>query len=242
VIHLIDALVAGDLPHLASFLVLLAYVFWFAALIVILYCGHKQGGYGMPGGACVSMLSLSIMCLIGPTVEPKLFPTQPATSYYVLWLLYAIITALLTYQYARYAPVKLHVPAAAVAGVIGVWTFVVFYQDFYINMASPLAVLVMSGNFFYLLYSKTLSKGLSVVGAWCLFIGTTALYIGVLLSPLGGPNGPYPGHVETGYALVYYVYFVTIYLLLAYAIQLTKRRRAATADRAAMPGAAAEGS
>jgi hypothetical protein len=134
----------------------------------------------------------------------------------------------------------------------GEWTFIVFYQDVYINEIWPLCILVMSINYLTNLFTRVRLRGLSVTVAWLWLVSNTFLYVGVVF---GDMNVAYPCHAGTcaipcsqtdprntcmlpmacgdadcglmfagGYDFVYFVYAVTIAANLFYAVELTRRR------------------
>ncbi len=222
------------LDGLAKTMVITSYVLWFFALGFMVVQGFRQKSYGMPPFAITSMLGVCLICCVGPWIEPSLFYPKDHLAVVWCWRGWAMLMLLLFFQYLiwgkhypyRILEFKKHFYLIAFgslfSSIVMAWTFINFYQDYYVNSTCALfAVLPMSIGYFGTLYTRPKLRGLSVTVAWCLTIGTALLYGGTVL---GGMDASYPKHTETGYHFIYALFLVTVVLNVAYSIMLTRRR------------------
>lgn len=219
-----------------KYMVGLSYFLWFVGLIWMVVQGFKQKSYGMPPIGTAAMLGICVIAVVGPYIEPHLFydPAEnPALP--IIWTAWGILVGIVYVQYimygknhpARILEFKKNFYAIAIGTLIVMtaidWTFIVFYQDYYVNVSCALfAVLPMSVGWFASLYTRPKLRGLSVTVAWLFTIGTALLYIAIML---GDMSDPFRGHSDTGYGFPILIMVLTMFLNVWYAITLTRRRR-----------------
>jgi hypothetical protein len=195
----------GIHPHIAGAMVAVSYIVLTATVVTIAVDGFRHRSYGMPLWGIVSILGLTFICAFpGPAVYPHLF--QRLVNVRVLlwmWRGWFVLHSIIFLQYLRYAHTHPHfwpalgrwvVPFAVVFLVVvtyGEWSYIVFYQDVYINEVYPIVILVMSVNYAVALFSRIRLRGLSLWVAWGWLIGNVLLYGGVFLS---GMSDQYPCH------------------------------------------------
>lgn len=211
------------------------YILWFIGLFWMVVQGFRQKSYGMPPLGTAAMLGICIIAIVGPYIEPNLFydpKTNPQLPW--IWAGWGVLVAIVYAQYIMYGKdyphrileLKKHFYAIAIGTLIIAiavdWTFIVFYQDFYVNVTCALfAVLPMSIGWFTSLYTRPKLRGLSVSVAWMFTVGTALLYLAIML---GDMAAAYPGHEKTGYAFPMLIMIITMVLNVLYSILLTKRR------------------
>ncbi|MGD8417603.1 MAG: hypothetical protein PVH91_11135 [Pseudomonadales bacterium] len=214
-------------------LVRVSYVLMTLAMIHIIVQSFLQKTYGMPPLGTIVMLATTAMCgFIGPWVLGPLF--YPSTDKMTVWIWRAwfFMTLIVYVQWIawgirthpdwpflkRYAvPLSL---AAFLVALAGAYTFVVFYQDFYVNELSPIGMLLLAIGYITTVFLRPSLYGLSLAVAWYWFIGNALLY-GATMA--GGMHAAYPD-AEHGYAFVYWVFAITLVLNVAYIIMLTPKR------------------
>ena len=217
------------------------YALWFFGLIWMVIQGFIQKSYGMPPIGTAGMLGICVIAIVGPYLEPHLF-YDPVKEPYIPWIWagWGLLVAIVFVQYLMYGKghvhrileFKKHFYAIAIGTLLVMtylaWTFIVFYQDYYVNASCALfAVLPMSIGWFTSLYTRPQLRGLSVVVAWTFTVGTALLYLSMMLNNMADP---FRGHSDTGYAFIEGVFYLTIFLNVWYSIELTRRRRELKAD------------
>ncbi len=199
----------------------LSYFLWTLALGLIIYRGFKYQTWGMPMIGSASMLALVFLTgFVGPWREPELFfPKENLTLVWV-WRTWFVIVAVIFLQYLLYNRSK---GARAVAlltlggSVITTWTFITFYQDYYVNEANAIVLLIMTLAYLWELGVGRDLTGMSPTIAWCLALGTAALYVPTLAGDMIDAF-PFAYH---GHAFIYWVFGITIVLLVIYAVLVT---------------------
>ncbi len=230
----------------------LSYVLSTLGFIVIIWRGYKTKSYGMPGLSVAAALSLCFFTgWVGSWAEPCLFFGKE--SWYLLWIwrLWAVLNLILYVQYIRYGQKDVIEPLTSyfymyavllvVVAALTQWSFILFFQDYYVNIACPLlCILPMAAGYFATPFLRKDLNGLSIPGAWLTLLGTALLYLAVVLNNMAEP---YPGHQQTGYGFIYWIYGITVALLYGYTVILIKKRsvlRAAEAEKAGEMAAAVE--
>lgn len=218
-----------------GYTVLVSYLLSSLALAVMVWDGFRLKTYGMSPMGIVTMLSVCLICVVGPfTEQSHLF--YPADNWKLLltWGLDAALLAVIFAQYLIYGPAhdpllpdhadKFYVLALLefVVVLAGCWTFIVYYQDYYVNEICPIAILVMSVGYVISLYLRRDLRGLSVPAAWLLALSNLLLYGAVWA---GNMSDPYP-EAEYGYYFIYWLFGVTLALNFAYAALLPRHKRA----------------
>lgn len=227
-----------------------AYLLWVLLFVIMIWRGFKDKSYGMPLLAMVTHLAVITLCaFVGPWSEEVghlfcvvradgstdgLCPEAPGGMTLIwLWRLAFVLQGTVFVQYLIWGYKHPHVSklfkkyfyfiafGSLVSMYVTIYLFIIFYRDFYINEASPLAVLMMAFGYLASLLLRPKLKGLSLSVAWLLAISTALLSIGTLVGDLANP---FPNHEDTGYGLVYWIYGLTVALFVFYAVLLTKRR------------------
>jgi hypothetical protein len=214
-------------------MVIACYVLWNAGYVMMMIQGRRQRSYGMPTIGSAAVLGICIVALYGPfSNQSHLFYYK--TNYVTLsvWIISLVLQGGVYAQclyYGRNHPhvvpeVRSHFYVLAigllVAMTITFWTFIVYYQDYYVNEICPIAVLIMSAAFFETLYTRPDLRGLSATVAWMLAVGDLLLYAAVVL---GDITDPFPD-AAFGYGFIYWIYSLTLVLNFTYAILVTRRR------------------
>jgi hypothetical protein len=214
--------------------VLASYVLSTLALAVIVWEGFRLKTYGMPPLGIISMLSVCLICIIGPfSGQSHLFYSRTNHGLLATWALDAALLAVIFGQYLAYGPrhvslLRQHVDKfhwfawlefAVVA--LGFWSFIVYYQDYYVNEACPIAILIMTAGFVASIYMRGDLKGLSVLVGCLLGLSNFLLYGAVYA---GNLSDPYP-EAEYGYYFIYWLFLLTLALNVTYIVLLVRRKR-----------------
>ncbi|TFG86102.1 MAG: hypothetical protein E4H17_04455 [Gemmatimonadales bacterium] len=218
-----------------AILVGLNYVLAIAALLIMIVQGFRQKSYGMPMVGSASLTAISLICVVGPFSGQKhlFYDAGKSPMLVAVWALGALLYGLVFVQYLIYGRRHPHrapelgrhfftIAAFVFALMLATEvSFLVFYQDYYVNEICPLAVLVMGLAYFGTMFSRPKLRGLSVTAAWLLTASSFMLYLGTVL---GSMDAAYPGHEQTGYGFIYWVYALTLVALVVYSVLLTRRR------------------
>lgn len=216
-------------------MVLIAYLLWNVAYLVIMVQGYRQKINGMPVIGSASVLAICMIALYGPfSNQSHLFFYKENYPLLALWTLCLVMQGGVFVQCLMYGQrpnrwgprLATHFRWAAVgllaALLVTFWTFIVYYQDYYVNEICPIAVLIVSASFLYALRERPDLKGLSLIVAWVIAIGDLLNYSAVVL---GDMTDPYPD-ASFGYGFIYWIYFATLVLNFTYVHLLTKRKKA----------------
>jgi hypothetical protein len=195
--------------------------------------GFRLKSYGMPLLSSAMLLAIAFACVIGPhTGQSHLFYDASKWNLVVVWVVSFLLQALIFAQYLRWGSAHPHRhqllgryfhPIALVAFLLSfafVWLFIVFYQDYYVNEIFPIATLLMAVGYVGTLYTRVRLRGLSVAAAWIYTVAIACLYLG---TALGDMNQPFP-EAAHGYGLIYFVWTLTVALMVAYSLGLGGRR------------------
>ncbi|MGH0028757.1 MAG: hypothetical protein ACQGVC_03130 [Myxococcota bacterium] len=255
----------GSHPVLAA-MVAVSYVIQAVTIVLIVIHGFRKRSYGMPVFGVVAFLAISVICGWMAPLQPQLFRdvlSQPVLLW--MWRGFALLMVVVFCQYfyysrslptfwpevARYRVVLSLLLFGAV--LYGCWSFIVFYQDVYVNEIFPLVMMVVSVNYVTALFTRPKLRGLSVL------VGVGWLVSNLLLygaTAMGNMDDPYPCHngvcelvcgfgenaptctlpaacqlescaiqIDTGYHFMYFLYSVTFGLNLAYVAGLIYRRQ-----------------
>jgi hypothetical protein len=242
-----DFLTAHSFKIVLTALVALSYILWVVALALIIWRGYKLKTYGMPAISLVSMLSICFLAgFVGPWVDEQKFFSPDQWQLVWTWRLWWVELLIIFAQFILYGWNQIRSPlqpyfymyvlvSVMVAGLTQ-WTFIIFFQDYYVNIACPLlCVLPMAVGYLTVPFVRSDLHGLSIAAAWLLTIGTTFLYLSVVLNDM---SAPYPGHESTGYGFLYWVFGFTIILFYASTIILVQKTRALRAALAITAGGA----
>lgn len=222
------ALVTKEIVEIAAFhkflalVVTVSYVMFTVGLILVVVRGHKRRSWGMPPLSAVSTGGICLLCLAGPTLEPDLFPNPAPVWFYISWVSWLVPLAVIFYQHHRFGDTGHAVTIGLILSFIGGWSYIDFYQCYYVNVLSPIATFGMSLGYVLLAFRPPLSAALSVPAAWLMAIGTLGLYGATVL---GGMPASYPRHEGTGYSLLYFLFVTTVVFLFIYAYKLTAFRK-----------------
>ena len=194
--------------------------------------GWRLKTYGMPPLAIVSFLSAWLIALIGPfTNQSHLFPGSRAE--FVQFGVPFVLGTIILLQYLRYGPTdhpllphltdrfRLLLWAQFVVVFAGLWSFVVYYQDYYVNEMEPIQNLVASGSLLAAAVLRQDLRGLSVPGAWFFLLGNLLLHVAMVAGDL---SDPYPD-AANGYYFIYWPMSTIFVVNLGYAILLRRRKR-----------------
>jgi hypothetical protein len=225
--------VLGAGASLGFWLVLASYVLYFVAQLLLVFHGFRLKSYGMPLLSSAMLLAIAFACVIGPhTRQSHLFYDASKWNLVVVWVLSFLLQALIFAQYLRWGPSQPHRhpllgqyfhPIAWVALSLSfgfVWLFIVFYQDYYVNEIFPLSTLLMAVGYVGTLYTRMRLRGLSEAAAWIYTVAIALLYLG---TALGDMSQPFPEAMH-GYGLIYFIWTLTVALMVAYSVSLGQRR------------------
>lgn len=214
--------------------VLLSYILSMLALVVMIWDGYRLKTYGMPPLAIIAMLSICLICVFGPfSNQSHLFFPKSQWQLIATWGLDGALLGVIFFQYLRYGPGALGLSGHAVDGfhlsawatfavsITGFWSFIVYYQDYYVNEAAPIAILIMSLGYMTSLYLRPNLDGLSVPAGWLLALSNLLLYGAVYA---GNMSDPYP-EAEYGYYFIYWLYVVTLVVNFSYVFRLARHKR-----------------
>jgi hypothetical protein len=214
--------------------VLFSYVCSTLALVVMIRDGFRLKTYGMPPLGIVSMLAVCLICVFGPfSGQSHLFFPKSEWKLTATWALDAVLLGVILFQYLRYAPRDPRLPPDRVEAfrlfvwgqlavvVAGFWTFIVYYQDYYVNEACPIAILIMTAGYVASIHLRRDLRGLSLTAGWLLGISNLLLYGGVYA---GNMSDPYP-EAEYGYHFIYWLYGLTLAMNLGYVRLLALHKR-----------------
>lgn len=228
------ALIREDSPTILAIMVGVAFALWMVAMIWMVIQGFRQKSYGMPPLGIIGITGVSIICgWIGPWLQPELFFSTKDWVELLMWRLWAALGLVIYLQFLLWGfqtrhhwpkqlwPFRLVAVLALVLGTYGEWTLIIYLQDFYVNVTSAVGVLLMSIAYFFTLSHRINLRGLSLVAAWTIAVGTALLYLATVL---GSMPAAFPHHEATGYAFIYWMFAVTIVALFTYAWLLTRRR------------------
>jgi hypothetical protein len=217
---------------LGCWLVLTSYALYFVAQLLMVIHGFRLKSYGMPLLSSAMLLAIAFACVIGPhTRQSHLFYDASKWNLVVVWVASFVLQALIFAQYLRWGPAHPHRhdllgryfhPIALLSALLSfgfVWLFIVFYQDFYVNEIFPIATLLMAVGYVGTLYTRVRLRGLSVAVAWIYTVAIACLYLG---TALGDMNQPFP-EAAHGYGLIYFVWTLTVVLMVAYSVRLGQR-------------------
>ena len=233
-----------------------SYLLWTVALVIIVVWGWIHTAYGMPPLAIVVLLSISFIAgWIGPWQAKPLFHQQPPGSppgqapqqhpaarlQIYIWRAWSILLFVIYIQFLRngtaYFPKGLlsenFVEIAFTAiGVVAItqWTFIMFLNDRFANTTwAFLGLLPMSfGYFLSLFLQRPPDWQLMVIPAWLILIGMALFFTATILVGAGQFYGPHRQHIS----FIFWIYLLTISLMLVYTILATK---AATAGLTSTP-------
>ena len=208
-------------------------------VLIAVWDGFRHKTYGMPPLAIVSFLAAWIIALVGPfTGQSHLFPAS--SSEFWQFGVPVALGLVIFWQFLRYAPTShpmapgltdryhLLVWAEFVAIYMGLWTFIVFYQDYYVNEMEPLQNLVASVSLLASVFLRRDLRGQSVLGAWLFLAGNALLHLAMVA---GNLSDPYP-EAQHGYSFIFWVMAMIFFLNLAYALLLPRRKRGLSAPLA----------
>lgn len=228
--------------------VLLSYICSTLALVLIIRDGFRLKTYGMPPLGLISMLAVCLICVFGPfSGQSHLFFPKSEWKLTATWALDGLLLAVILFQYFRHGPRELGLAGARAEGfyayvwaqlavvTAGFWTFIVYYQDYYVNEACPIAILIMTAGFLSSLYRRRDLRGLSLPAGWLLGISNLLLYGAVYA---GNMSDPYP-EAEYGYDFIYWLYALTLTMNAAYVWLLRHHRRQADGHSVSAQGAVA---
>lgn len=220
-------------------MVLACYLMWLVAYGIMIVQGFRQKSYGMPPIGAAAILAINGIAVYGPfSNQTHLFYYKENYTLLAIWSLQTLLQAIVFVQYLMYGREKGHpigqvhkyfyvVAVGTVAAfAYTFWTFIGYYQDYYINEICPIALLVASATFFATLHNRPDLRGLSMTVGWLIAVGDLLLYSAVVL---GDMSDPYPD-ASFGYGLIYWIYFITLVLNFTYAVLLTRRRHELRAD------------
>lgn len=205
-------------------------------VLIAVWDGFRHKTYGMPPLALVSFLAAWIIAVVGPfTDQSHLFPGS-GSEYWQFGVPVAL-GLVIFWQFLRYAPTThplvpdltdryhLLVWAEFAAVYMGLWTFAVFYQDYYVNEMEPLQNLIASASLLASVFLRQNLRGQSVLGAWLFLAGNTLLH-GAMVA--GNLSDPYP-EAQHGYAFIFWIMAMIFILNVAYALLLPRRKRSLAA-------------
>jgi len=211
------------------------YMLWNVSSVVMIVQGFREKSYGMPLLGLSAVLAVDLVALYGPfSGQSHLFYYKEDYLLLGVWALWTLMQGLVYAQFLMYGrshghsipemeryfyPIAIGLP---VTMVVTFWTFVVYYQDYYVNEICPIAVLIMSGAYLNELRVRPDLRGLSVAVGWMLAIAQLLLYSAVVL---GDMTDPYPD-ASFGYGFIYWIYIVTVIMNFTYAVLITRKRRA----------------
>lgn len=218
---------------LLGYVVLVSAVCSALFVLIALRDGYRKKTYGIPPLALVAFLSSWIIAVIGPyTSQSHLFPGSRAEFWQ--FAVPVVLGLCILLQYLKYGPTThplipnlrdpyhllLFVQWAVVYS--GLWFFLVFYQDYYVNEMEPVANFVASSSMLASVYLR--QKHLdaqSVPGAWLFLVGNLLLH-GAMAA--GNMSDPYP-EAQHGYGFMYWTMTMILLLNVAYAVLLPRRLR-----------------
>jgi hypothetical protein len=216
-----------------AIMVIACYVLWNVGYIMMMIQGYRERSYGMPTVGSAAILGICIVALYGPfSDQSHLFYYKKNYATLSVWIISLVLQCGVYAQclyygrsHARLLPeFRMHFYAVTIGLLVTMtitfWTFIVYYQDYYVNEICPIAVLIMSAAYFGTLYSQPDMRGLSATVAWMIAVGDLLLYSAVVL---GDITDPFPD-AAFGYAFIYWIYSLTLVLNFAYAILATRRR------------------
>ena len=220
-------------------MVLGSYVLWTIALILMIIRGFREKTYGMPVVGSAGMLAMCFIAgYIGPWVQPHLFvPVGSSTILLWTWRFWFWVMALVYVQYLLYSRSRKHwllIGLSTLAGILFIaWTFVIFYQDYYVNELSPLVVFMTAAFYFVEFRAGDEMRGMTPTIAWLLAVGTALLYVQVVL---GDMKDAYP-FKHSGYDFIYLTYSLTLILMFVYAWIVTERSKHGNQETSGESGA-----
>ena len=238
-------------PTVRRYIVTAGYFFHTSAFFGIIYVGYKHKSYGMPPFATAAALGFATICgFYGPWQSDYSYlffsPEQSNFDFLVnLWRFWALMCLIVLYQYFRWAKnnknIWSNLKEYKLPGylnstvlfllmialfILGDWYFIVFFQDYYVNVISPFVMFFVAIGYLGTLFIRPKLLGLSLYVAWAWFIGNLLLYGGTVLGPMDDPYRNF----HHGYDFIYWLYIVTLLLNFAYAYLLSKRREELQAD------------
>ena len=239
-----DLASADPFKIILAAMVALSYIMWVVAQTLIIWRGYKLKTFGMPALGLISTVSLCFLTgFVGPWVAKDLFYSKEHWYLVWTWRLWWLQGVIIFVQFIRYGKYQLSTAlqpyfymfvlvSVLVAGVTQ-WTFIIFFKDYYVNIACPLlCVLPMSFGYLMAPFTRSNLKGLSISAAWLLTIGTALLYLSVVLNDM---SQPYPGHQSTGYGFIYWIYGLTIFLYYVATVMLVHKTEALEALPGVLP-------
>lgn len=217
--------------------VAVSYVLSALAVVVMVVHGFRRRTYAMPPISTMAMLSICAICVWGPfSNQSHLFYEKTKWPLLLTWGLDGALIAVILGQFLAWGRGDIFggLPRAWFYGLIavtlgtiasGLWSFIVFYQDYYVNEICPLVMLVMAAEYVHYAYASPGWKGISASVAWLLALSNLLLFSAVVL---GNMADPYP-EAEYGYGFIYWVYALTLLLNFLYARRAMAVRRTAAA-------------
>jgi hypothetical protein len=227
-----------------------SYILYFIADGLIIYTSFRRKTYGQPPIPAALLLGSSLAALIGPFTDQRhLFYDLGApgkSQLPAVWAFAVLVQFIIFAQYFVYgrgpAPVSRGRFVAAffspwvllstLAAFVFSWTYIVFYQDFYVNEIFALVTLLMTVGYVGSLSADTGLRGMPVAGAWCYTGAITFAEIGTYV---GGMEAAYPD-ARHGYAFIYFCWILASILLGWYAWGLGRPRAPAAQPRVQVPG------
>jgi hypothetical protein len=210
-----------------------SYLFSSAATIWMVVHGFRHKTYAMPPAGIMSLLAVCLICVIGPfSDQSHLFYYRGQRALLFTWGLDALLLGVVFTQYLLYGGREakrtghfglFHLLGWSTFTVVGlgIWTFIVFYQDYYVNEICPIALFIVAAGYVRKTMVDPDWPGLSVGIAWLLGLSNLLLYSAVIA---GNMSNPYP-EAEYGYGFIYWLYGVTLVLNFVYVHLATQQRR-----------------
>ncbi|HET9370166.1 MAG TPA: hypothetical protein VFO19_07950 [Vicinamibacterales bacterium] len=212
-----------------------SYLLSSAASVWMVIHGFRHKTYAMPPAGLMALLSVCLICVFGPfSDQSHLFYYRGQTTLLITWGLDALLVGIVFAQYVTYGGRQAHrdgqlalfhllVWSTFTVVGYGIWSFIIFYQDYYVNEICPIALFIVAAGYVRAAMADPQWRGLSLGVAWLLGLSNVLLFGAVVA---GNMSDPYP-EAEYGYGFIYWLYAVTLILNFVYVYQATVQRRGA---------------